>query len=250
MLEQRVGMNEARVNLVRTVETLKDLAFNADNLRDPAQELDLEVQLVEAVTRDHQEGLFANAALLSAAYSEEVLEAGHNSDVIELDRDHWVVLRVREHRQPELLPLEQVRDQIVVTLTDERARAAVEAAAQFAVQALAAGTSMESYANAQGYEWQVELAADRGSIAVPQDVLRGAFRLRVPSGDQRVVDFTLTADGDALVYEVDRVTPGTVDALPEVERDALRQLLSGEYGQLVDSEYQQGLREQADIRVL
>ena len=109
---------------------------------------------------------------------------------------------------------------------------------------------MRDYAKENGYGWQVELGADRGNITVPQEVLRGAFALAPPAQGQRVIDFTLNARGDALVYELDRVTPGTLDSLPEPERDALRQQLSGEVGQLVDNEYQQGLRERADIRVL
>jgi peptidyl-prolyl cis-trans isomerase D len=249
-LEEQVGMSEARVNLMRTVETLKDLAFNADNLQDPARELDLTVNKSEPVSRAQAEGLFANASLLGAAFSEEVLEAGHNSDVIELDRDHWVVLHVREHHAPEVLPLEQVRDQIVSIITEQRARAGVEAAAQESLTALRSGASMESFANERGYEWQVELGADRRSITVPQEVLRGAFALAAPDAGERIIDFTLSSRGDALVFELDRVTPGTLDGLPEPERDALRQQLNGEFGQLVDNEYQQGLRERADIRVL
>lgn len=249
-LEERVGMSEARVNLMRTVETLKDLVFNADNLQDPARELGLTVSQSDVVTRGQGEGLFANASLLGAAFSEEVLDAGHNSDVFELSRDHWVVLRVREHQAPEVRPLQQVRDQIVASITEQRARAAVEAAAQEALGALSGGASMEDYATEQGYEWQVELGADRRNITVPQEVLRVAFSLATPDTGERVIDFTRNAQGDALVFELDRVTPGTVESLPEQERDALRQLLSSEYGQLVDGEYQQGLREQAEISVL
>lgn len=250
-LEQRVGMNEARVNLMRTVETLKDLVFNADNLESPADELGLTVSQSDRVTRTQADGLFASPSLLAAAFSEEVLDAGHNSDVIELDRDHWVVLRAREHRQPEVLPLAQVRDQIVSTITAQRARDAVAAAAEQALAALREeGATMEAYANAQGYEWQVELGADRRSIAIPPEVLRAAFTLAAPAEGERVVDVAQNAQGDALVYELDRVTPGTLDGLPEAERDALRQLLSGELGQLVDGEYQQGLRQRADINVI
>jgi peptidyl-prolyl cis-trans isomerase D len=235
---------------MRTVETLKDLVFNADNLQDPAQELDLAVNRSDVVTRTQAEGLFANASLLGAAFSEEVLDAGHNSDVIELTRDHWVVLRVREHQAPEVRPLEQVRDQIVTIITEQRARAAVAAAAQEALGALSGGASMEDYAAEQGYEWQVELGADRRNITVPQEVLRAAFSLAAPDAGERVLDVARNAQGDALVFELDSVTPGTLEGLPEQERDALRELLSTEYGQLVDGEYQQGLREQAEISVL
>ena len=61
-LEEQLALAEARVELLRTVEILKDLAFNAQNLDAPAAELELEVLQSEKVSRDHSEGLFASAS--------------------------------------------------------------------------------------------------------------------------------------------------------------------------------------------
>ena len=59
-LETTIQADEARVELVRTVESLKDLVFNADNLDRPAKELDLSVKRADGITRTIREGLFAN----------------------------------------------------------------------------------------------------------------------------------------------------------------------------------------------
>lgn len=249
-LEEQIALGEARTELLRTVETLKDLVFNADNLNEPAEELGLTVAGEERVGRNQIEGLFANRVLLDAAFSDDVLDAGHNSDVIELDQNTWVVLRVREHYPTEVLPLPAVQEQIVAAIVETRAREAVEAAAVEAVSALRAGSGIEELAVESGYEWQVELGADRRNPILPQTLLASAFRLAPPEADASVFDYVMTGNGDALVYEVARVTPGALDALPEAEQTALQQMVGGEYGQLVDNEYRQGLQDAAEINVL
>ena len=249
-LEDSLQLAEARVELMRTVESLKDLAFNAEDLSDPAETLSLEVSSSEKVRRDQEEGLFASAQLLAAAFSEEVLEAGHNSEVIELDRDHWVALRVRQHHPAQVMPLEQVSQEIVVAITDQRARDAVASAAEQVVATLRAGASVESVANEAGYEWQVELGADRRNLVVPGVVLQGAFSLAAPAEGESTIEYVLDANGDALVFELDRVLPGSLQQLPDRERQSLQQLVGAEYAQVIDAEYQQSLRDSAEINVM
>jgi peptidyl-prolyl cis-trans isomerase D len=249
-LEDSLQLAEARVELLRTVESLKDVAFNAEDLAEPAESLSLEVSSSEKVQRNQAEGLFASPQLLAAAFSEDVLEAGHNSEVIELNRDHWVVLRVRKHHESQVMPLEQVSGQIVARLTDQRARDAVTAAAEAAVVALRSGSSVENFANDSGYAWQVELGADRRNLAVPREVLQGAFSLAAPEEGESTVDYVLAASGDALVYELDRVSPGNLQVLPAADQQSLQQQVGAEYAQVIDAEYQQGLRDSAEINVM
>ena len=64
-LEQTIQLSEARVSLLRTVEDLRDLAFNAEGLAGPARELSLAVTSAEGITRNPAEGLFANPRLVA-----------------------------------------------------------------------------------------------------------------------------------------------------------------------------------------
>ena len=249
-LHDSLQSEEARIVLLRTVESLKDLSFNAEDLASPASELDLSVQQVAGITRTHQEGVFANPSLLAAVFSDDVLVAGHNSEVIELGGNEFVVLRVRQHNTPELKPLEQVQGDIVAIITDENARAAVAAEAERALEQLRVGTGVEQFAVNAGYDWQVELGADRRNIAVPRDVLQRAFELPVPAEGETSSDFVVTATGDAQVFELARVTAGQYDQLSAPDQQVLGQQVSGEYSNLVDAEFQRGLREGAEITVL
>ena len=219
-LEETLQLTEARTELLRNVEELRNLTFNSDGLEGPARELGLEVSQSDPVTRDQAQGLFANASLTQAAFSVDVLDEGHNSDVIELAGDHWVALRVRAHNPASVRPLEEVRDEVVATLTEERALAALSEVAAAAVAELRAGDSIEEYANRHGYEWQVELGAQRNNPVVPRPVLQRAFQLPAPEASGSLVDFVNSPVGDALVFELLRVQPGAYANLAPAEKTA------------------------------
>tara|TARA_R110002072_G_scaffold25932_10_gene86420 strand:- start:39731 stop:41602 length:1872 start_codon:yes stop_codon:yes gene_type:complete len=250
-LKDSIQTDEARIVLLRSVESLKDLSFNAEDLSYPASELTLDVQQIDAVARFQDEGLFSNTSLLKAAFSEDVLVGGHNSDVIELPEDRFVVMRVRKHHLPELLPLATVRDEIVVAVQEKIARAAVAAEADRALAQMRTGVTMEQFTDTENYERQVELGVDRRNNIVPIEVLRRAFEMPAQSAeDMSTADYVEAQNGDAIVIELVRVNEGDVGAITDIERQQLKQLLGSESGSLVDKEFQQSLQDHADITVL
>jgi peptidyl-prolyl cis-trans isomerase D len=249
-LEQTIQLSEARVTLLRTVENLRDLAFNAEDLAGPAEELALTIGSAEGITREQAEGLFTNPRLIAAAYSDDVLNQGHNSEVIELSPEHFVALRVERYNEPALRPLDEVRNEIVTAITEQFAREAAEAEVRRAMTAIASGdATLESFAVENGYEWQVEIGADRRNVNLPEAVLRRAFALAAPT-DGPVLDSVTTASGDIQLLELVRVSEGELESLSEVQRGVLARQVGGEYGTLIRQEYQSGLREAAEITVL
>jgi peptidyl-prolyl cis-trans isomerase D len=249
-LELSIQQSEAGRELLRVVETLKDLAFNADGLEGPAAELGLTVKRSERLNRNQAVGLFAQPALLNAAFSAEVLVEKHNSEVIELPGGRHVVLRVREHHTPQVRSLDEVSDNIATRLTESAARQAVSARAESILSQLQRGGSVESIALEAGFDWQVELGAQRTGTAVPPSLLTRAFSLPAPEAGQSAFEFVMDDNGDALVFELFRVTSGELAGLTPLQRQQLIQGAVGESARLLDLEYQQGLRERADITVL
>lgn len=248
-LQDRIQRREASADLLRDVELLRDLAFNAADLSEPAAELDIEVSSANSVTRDQAEGLFAAPSLLSAAFSEDVLEAGHNSDVIELDPEHFVVLRVAQRRPPQPLELDDVREQIVDLLRDQAAQQLAAQQAQNLLLSLEAGTPVEDAANEAGLQWQVELGARRDSPRLPLAVRERLFELPAPAQDapRRTI-----VDSDRYVYyvvEFVRLAEGTLDDAAEAELTRLRTRVSGENGGLFQQQFETALRSRADVEV-
>ena len=249
-LTETIQEDEARIVLLRSVESLKDLSFNSEDLTYPANELGLTVKRADAVMRAQNEGLFANSTLVEAAFSEEVLQAGNNSEVIELPDNRFVVLSVRKHNPPELKPLDSVRGEVVVALAEETARAAVIAQAGQVLEKLRTGLPLDQIVAELGYELQVEMGVDRRNTVVPPEVLRRVFELPAPAADAVSADYVLASNGDAVVVELQRVNAGDYKSLPVTEKTQLEQLLADELSSLVDREFQSGLRDRAEITVL
>jgi len=246
-LQMQLQDEEAARELITTVENLRNLVFNADDLSGPASELGLVVERSQPVVRDQAVGLFGNPRLTAAAFSDEVLNDRFNSEVIELDSEHFVVLRVLEHSPPAALALDDVRDEVVQALADERAETRIAAKASELLEGLQAGSTIEQLALQGGYEWQVELAAKRSNRAAPPAMLRRAFQLAAPAAQQSAFDYVQDSDGDIVVFELARVIAGNPARLAQVQRDQLRLQLSEELGRRADSNFQQELRSQATV---
>jgi peptidyl-prolyl cis-trans isomerase D len=248
-LEDRLQRADARAELLVDVERLRDISFNAPDLAEPAEELGLEVQRADGITRDAGEGVFADARLRAAAFSDDVLGAGHNSDVIELDAEHFAVVRVAKRTPPAPLPLEAVRDEIASRLADEAARDAAREAADALLAQLEEGTTMEAAANAAGIPWQVELGARRDSTRLPIAVRDRLFAMPAPeAGAPRRAIVEGTAN-TTYVIEFTRLSQGAVDELPPAERQQLVQREAGERGGLLQRQFESALRERADVVV-
>jgi len=249
-LEKGIQATEARDELLRTVESLKDLTFNTDGLDGPAKDLGLKVETQPSVTRNQAEGLFANPELLKAAFSDDVFTAGHNSDVIELPNDQFVVLRVSNHHPSELKPIDSVRDSIVAAIESDAMDAALAAEAKKALAQLNSGEGIKQVAENGNYEVVDELAVQRNNNTIPPEILHRVFELPDPGKGATSADFISTPGGDATVIDLQRVTPGEYTELSESDQQQLRQSLTAELGNLVFQEYQRELRERAEINIL
>ena len=246
-LTSRIQERNSRDKVVRIADQLRDLAFNAEDLNAPAEELELSIERSGPVTRNQAEGLFANAALLEQAFSEDVLEVGHNSEVVELSGNRFVVMRLVEYKEPEPKPLEEVRDQITAALSEEAALAAIVNEAERALSTLRSGASVESFATENGYAWQVELGARRSNNVLPRELVQRAFQLPVPAQGESSFEFIESRNGDVLVFELARVVPGDASELPAPMMNGLREQLAAESGGLLLGEFERGLRQRADI---
>jgi peptidyl-prolyl cis-trans isomerase D len=244
-LEARLQQEQAALDLIKNVEALRDLVFNADDLSRPAQELGLTVERNAGITRSQREGLFARPGLIAAAFSNEVLKEGYNSEVIELDAEHFVVLRLVTHSPSVVKDLALVRGEIERGMADDIARATIRQQADVLLQRLHAGSSIEELAIESEYEWQVELGAKRDSRVLPAALLRRLFQL--PAGDSSSFEFVQNDEGDVEVFELVRVTPAQLDSLNESQRTRLQTRLSEELARRSDGYYQQELRSQADV---
>src|SRR5690606_6314596 len=171
------------------VNELDNEAFSAfDELASVAMRTGLELKTVQAFPRTGARDVFANSeAVAPAAFSDDVLLTGENSDIVELADDHVMVLRVAEYHPPMTKPLEEVREQIRGELQREKAqRLAEEAATAFetALAALPADGDPAALAAEHNGTWSAARWVERTDGIVPTEVLSQAFSMPRPSAGQ------------------------------------------------------------------
>ncbi|MFQ3787308.1 SurA N-terminal domain-containing protein [Halomonas sp. A29] len=187
----------------RRVQALIDESFAADDLASVADSLELELRESEWVSRDGGDGVLSEPGVMSEAFSEDVLREGFNSEVIELDEDRRMVLRVAEHREATVLPLEEVRQRIAASVEQRKQREALLDVARERVERLRSGEELE-------LEWRQVEGATRQQDNVPRAVLQAAFRLPQP-GEEAAV-FGHTTDGNRVILiALDSVEAGGAD---------------------------------------
>lgn len=238
-LEREVKAQQVEQRFVEAAKELEEASFEASDLAQPAQELGLQVQTSGAFGREGGEGVAANRQVVQAAFSPEVLEDGANSGAIELDPDTTLVLRVKEHKKPTLLPLEEVSAGIRDTLSRKKASEAAKAEGEALLAQLRDG-------GASGKDWKVVEAATRSQEGVEPEVLQALFRMAKPEdGKSSFAGLTLNS-GDYVVLRLDGVGQATAELSAE-EKTSYRRFLASRAGQQDFAAYREQLKESADI---
>lgn len=245
-LERELKAQQVERRFVEVSKQLEDSAFEASDLAQPAQELGLEIKTTEAFGREGGQGLAANRKVLQAAFSSEVLEDGSNSPAIELDPDTVVVVRMKEHKLPEQLSLEQVADSIRTQLTEVRAKEAAKAKGEALLAALRTGQTPVSQAE-QEQGWKVVEAATRSQEGVEPVILQALFRMPKPSdkGQPTFVGIGLS-NGDYVVIRLNGVNEPE-GALSDEDKAMYNRFLASRSGQQDFSAFRRQLEAKADI---
>ena len=230
---------------VDATKQLEDSAFEASDLAQPAQELNLTVHTSAPFGREGGEGIAANRAVVQAAFSTEVMDEGANSTALELDPETVVVLRVKEHLKPEQLPLEAVASSIHAHLVKEQAAGAAKAKAEGIIKDLRDGKLALNQPVA-GQSWKVDEAVTRGQDGIDPVVLQAVFRMPKPAAKDKPTFSTVSlADGTVVVLRLNGVND---DAKPtDEEKASYRRFLASRAGQQDFAAYRKQLENEAKV---
>ncbi|WP_434573189.1 SurA N-terminal domain-containing protein [Pseudomonas sp. Z3-8] len=245
-LTRDLKTQQVEQRFVEATKQLEDASFEASDLAQPAQDLKLTVHTSAPFGREGGEGIAANRAVITAAFSPEVLEEGANSTAIELDPETVVVLRAKEHRKPQQLPLETVAGPIRAQLAKEHASAAAKTQADELIASLRDGkTALDKPVNGQG--WKVVEAATRSQEGIDPAVLQALFRMSKPESKDKPTFASVTLpDGGVTVLRLNGVNEGA--APTEEEKAEYRRYLASRVGQQDFAAYRKQLESEADIK--
>ncbi|MFJ7108599.1 SurA N-terminal domain-containing protein [Pseudomonas sp. NPDC098740] len=245
-LTRELKTQQVEQRFVEATKQLEDSSFEASDLAQPAQDLKLTVHTSKPFGREGGEGVAANRAVITAAFSPEVLDEGANSTAIELDPETVIVLRAKEHLKPAQLPLESVAASIRVQLAKEHASAAAKTKAEELIVSLRDGKTPLDKA-IDGQSWKVTQAATRGQEGVDPTVLQALFRMPKPAAKDKPTFSSVTlADGSLVIVRLNGVNEAA--APTEEEKAQYRRFLASRIGQQDFAAYRKLLESQAEIK--
>lgn len=233
-------------------ERLANLSYESpDSLEPAAETLGLELQSSDWIDRSGGEGILAHPKVVAAAFSDDVLKEGNNSDLIEPERNRMqaIVLRVLEHEEAAAKPLEAVRDEIVAVLQDKRAADAAVARAAELVDALTAGADLA--VSARDFEVEdiglIPRSATKVPDPIPVEIRDLAFKLARPQPDGASYGSVRLADGDGAAVIVTEVVDGSLEGMDKAARDLARRRLAQGVGSAYYEDLVADLESRADI---
>ncbi len=231
-------------------EILSNLAFeHPDTLEDAASALGLAIQTSDWIGLDGGPGIGENPLVVDAAFSDDVLQDGNNSNTLELDGDHIVVVRVLEHRKAEPRPLEEVSESIRQRLQDEQARSLAKAKGTGLLASLQSGTTLEQIAAQQALDVGRTKLLDRNASTPQRSLVSRVFSLVAPGDGQVSSDGFVMEDGNYALVQLEEVNDGRFESLDESARKQLMQELAGVQGAADMSAVMAALNEKATIHI-
>jgi peptidyl-prolyl cis-trans isomerase D len=249
-IERRLQIAAAEAEFVKTVEDLRDLAFNSEGLAGPAEDLNLTLQQSDRISRSSATGSLSSPQVIAAAFSQEVITDGNNSDVLELASDHFIVVSVSEHSPSKAKPLSNVKPQIVAELSQRRATELSVELATNAIEAMKAGKEVAEIALEGGYEWQVQQNVTRNSVSVEPTLMRAVFAMPDISGGEVRREAVTLGNGDVAVVQLEEVEEGSWQQFSSAEQRELKSQLQRNSADGSMSGFLQSLRSKADVSIL
>ena len=245
-IERELKSAEVDLLFAERIEDMSNLAFETGDLITISEQLGLEIQSADSVPRAGSSGLFANQALVTAAFSDEVMLEGNNSDVIEIGDNQAVVLRVQQFNESAVLPLDDVMGEISVILRTQMEREAVQSLGEELLIAAEEGGDVDALLADNELEWLDAENISRNDFSVNREVIDHVFTMAAPESEPVVSSVSL-ANGTFVLVELNQVNPGEFSAIPEPERNRLVDSLQSDLGVSDYQSFLVSLREGSDI---
>ena len=224
-LESELTTQQAQKKFAEQAEVFTNVVYEqADSLQAAADRLKLSIQSANGLPKTPIQGAsgpLANAKLLAALFSVDVIEKKHNTEAIETGPSQMVAARISQHYPARTKPLDEVKAQVKARLVQSRA------------QELA-----KKEGEAQLADWKKQ--ADEGKLGAATVLGRDQ---PIPGLSQVLMDAILRADTSALpawlgvdlgaqgyaVARVNKVLPRNAPpaAVAEQERGQMARWLAG-----------------------
>ncbi len=233
---------QAQKSLYKLTEQLENLAYEA-SLEEISDQMDLKLQTSELFTRNTQK---LNQKIVSAAFSNEVLNKGENSTVIELSNEKLMVLRLVKKIPQRQKTFDEVKGEINTHLGSLLAKTFVNNVAKQIVKDLSDNNheAVKALMTKNNLKWENVGWVGRDSNKADSAIIDKVFSLSKPEKSNTYSAQSLTKRS-SVVLDLSAVK---VENSKTSSADLERSILSFESNE-VFTNILKSLRNQADIQI-
>lgn len=237
----------AKMKLDEAADDIGRKAYESGDLQFISESYDKPVQTTAFFTQRGGAGIASNQAFIAAAFSEPVLQEGHNSEVIDLGENKVAVLRMAEHQPARDQAVTEVEDQLRTALMLQKMRELADQKAEAIVGKLKEGSDLASVSEEFGITWKENVEVTRQSGDVSRSVISTAFempkpaeagvsarKVGLPSGDQEIIVLSKVIEGEY--------------ALSDTEATQAKTSAAQQFGNQDFSNYVASLKDSAEIQ--
>lgn len=187
-------------------DQMNNLSYDSpESLDSVAEALGLKVKVSSLITRRSGSGIFANNKVMIAAFGDDVLKQGRNSEVLELTDTQFIVLRIKQHQVSSRKGLNSVKSQIINTLRQEKSSIkAQQVTSDILAHVLKNGSISAIQKRYPEVKWVkagwIKRKAEKGSNSLPARLRQHAFKIpKVLNNITQWDKVTLSAGSHAVI---------------------------------------------------
>lgn len=195
---------------------------NPDSLSPAAEALKLPIKSTDYIERSGTAtGITANSALLQAVFSPEVLQQKYNSQVITIDPQTQVVVRVNNIKPAAYRSLDEVKDTVRQAVQQQAAHAAVKQQAESMLAELRQGKSLPTLAQQHALTSKTLTNIAVSDNTVDKAILNYVFTLSRSSTATPTVGSLALPSGDYVLVSLSDIRAGNPQqATPDERKNA------------------------------
>ena len=237
-LTATVSNEKAQDDFFALQQKMAQISFEfPDSLDDAAQAVNLSVQTSVWLSRVGNILPFNDSQVIDAVFSDLVLNDNVNSDLIEVNDNLAIVVRLNEYQMAQVKPLTEVSEQIKATLIAEKATNKALATAEELLSQFKAGNDITQALIAVKSNFVVKPALARFGGDLDSSIIKEAFVLPNPSAGDISASTVTLSNGDLALLELQAVVKGAVTSEIDsnISKQQVTQLAQSAYNSYVDS---------------
>jgi len=235
-LRVKLSNDQAQEKFFTLQQEMARISFEfPDSLEDAASEVNVVIQTSPWLLRGGNTAPFDQEKVIEAAFSEMVLQDNMNSDLIEVNDDVALVLRLNTFQEANIKPLTEVEEQIKVILVNQKATEKAQQTVDTLLADYNAGTDITAQLTALNASFVNKEKVARYSPEIDQSISRTAFVLPQPVSGVVSASTVALSNGDLALVEVTAVGVSEAAANPNLAQQQTSQLAQSAYQSFVNS---------------